>query len=613
MRLSCAFAAFTCAAARSINRVPLFDYETKHLEHTCLEYGRLLAFDTEGPTPLPRECKPGPGDAGWPSRVTWAALNRTLDGALIRTVPLAAPCYKSWGVYDAEKCHSVTVNWTKPALHDSDATSVMWPLWQGRSCLPTGSTCTLGAYPAYAVNATTVKQIQLAVNFARNLGLRIVVKNTGHDYQGRSSGAGALSIWTHNLQQLRHMPDFVLGGFAGQALHVGAGVQTRAIAEAAEEHGASVVGGMCASVGYAGGYFAGGGHSPLSGLFGLAADHVLAINVVTPDGRFTTATADRNADLYWALRGGGGGTFGVTTVHTTTLQLSFQTSAGVGDETFWQGVRAYFANFDRMTRAGIYAYTNLRRNSPLFQNASYSLALEPIVAPNISIESLTRVMEPVLDDLTKLGIPYKSSAKHFTSYNSAWADAWPPEQGQVAEPNSVDGSRLFPRGVWNDPAGFEASFKAIRGVVEAGYDITAFAMAPRNPFGADNAANPALRHCIAFFTTSILLPSSPTPKQLEAAQNTMLNDILSSWRQAAPFDKLGGSYANEGNVGEPNWQQDFYGDNYGRLLRIKRRWDPSGLFYVPAGVGSEAWEVRTEGQGIQTQNGPLCRRRTRHG
>ena len=62
-----------------------------------------------------------------------------------------------------------------------------------------------------------------------------------------------------------------------------------------------------------GGYIQGGGHSPLSCLHGLAADQVLSAEVVTPDGRFVTADFTQNTDLFWAIRGGGGSTFGVVT------------------------------------------------------------------------------------------------------------------------------------------------------------------------------------------------------------------------------------------------------------------------------------------------------------
>jgi hypothetical protein len=78
-----------------------------------------------------------------------------------------------------------------------DPTSIMWPLYQGRTCMPSDdptANCTLGGYPEYAVNVSNVAHIQLAVNFARNANLRLVVKNTGHDFNGKSSGAGALSI-----------------------------------------------------------------------------------------------------------------------------------------------------------------------------------------------------------------------------------------------------------------------------------------------------------------------------------------------------------------------------------------------------------------------------------
>lgn len=225
----------------------------------------------------------------------------------------------------------------------------------------------------------------------------------------------------------------------------------------------------------------------------------------------------------------------------------------------------------------------------------------------MSISALHNLMAPVFSRLSELGIPYKVKNRHFPSYHAAWEDAWPPSQGHVASPNSVDGSWLFPRQSFSAPESFNASFQAIKGVVDKGYDVTAFGVAPRNPFRIDNSVNPALRANTLFATTSILLSDNPSPYQLQSAQKTLMDDILASWRAAAPLDRMGGSYANEGNVKEPNWQRSFYGKHYEKLLEIKRRRDPSELFYVPAGVGSEHWEVKTGAQGIHSQNGPLCR------
>jgi hypothetical protein len=96
--------------------------------------------------------------------------------------------------------------------------SMMSPFWQGRTCIPPSifpapdGHCDIGGYPSYAINATKVGQIQLGINFARNNNIRLVVKNTGHDFLGKSGGAGALSIWTHHLKDIEYMPDYVQDG-----------------------------------------------------------------------------------------------------------------------------------------------------------------------------------------------------------------------------------------------------------------------------------------------------------------------------------------------------------------------------------------------------------------
>lgn len=122
----------------------------------------------------------------------------------------------------------------------------MWPLYEGRSCMPTddpSGECTVGGYSSYAVNVSNVAQIQLAVNFARNAGLRLVVKNTGHDFNGKSTGAGALSIWTHNLKDIKYYADYQSTNYRGPAVKMGAGVQAFEIYEKANELGFTAVGG----------------------------------------------------------------------------------------------------------------------------------------------------------------------------------------------------------------------------------------------------------------------------------------------------------------------------------------------------------------------------------
>lgn len=93
------------------------------------------------------------------------------------------------------------------------------------------------------MNISNVAQVQLAVNIARNLNLRLVVKNTGHDFNARSMGYGALSIWTHNLKTYEFYDSYTSGEYTGSALKAGTGLQAYEIYEACHEHGVTCVGG----------------------------------------------------------------------------------------------------------------------------------------------------------------------------------------------------------------------------------------------------------------------------------------------------------------------------------------------------------------------------------
>ena len=125
---------------------------------------------------------------------------------------------------------------------------MMSPVYQGLTCEVTTdptNNCTLGAFPFYAINVSNVAQIQLGVNFARTTGLRLVIKNTGHDFSGKSGGAGALSIWTHNLKDVKYFPNYTSWGcgYDGPAFKLGVGVQAFEIYKEAHDRGLVVVGG----------------------------------------------------------------------------------------------------------------------------------------------------------------------------------------------------------------------------------------------------------------------------------------------------------------------------------------------------------------------------------
>lgn len=113
---------------------------------------------------------------------------------------------------------------------------------------------------------------------------------------GKSTGAGSLALWTHKLQNITFL-DYASSYYTGKAGKVGAGLQGYDLDVAGKAEGVVFLAGACATVGTAGGYTQGGGHSPLSNLYGLSADQVLEWEVVDGKGNLLTATPTNNSGI----------------------------------------------------------------------------------------------------------------------------------------------------------------------------------------------------------------------------------------------------------------------------------------------------------------------------
>lgn len=129
----------------------------------------------------------------------------------------------------------------------ADPVNVMAPYEQNNTCSPflaasANATCTLGNMATYAINVSDAASAAAGVKFARKHNLRLVVKNTGHDFLGRSAGRGALALWTHNLKS-KKVVNYKSSLYTGPALRLGAGVQVRELAAFAGENGLTAVGG----------------------------------------------------------------------------------------------------------------------------------------------------------------------------------------------------------------------------------------------------------------------------------------------------------------------------------------------------------------------------------
>ena len=288
-------------------------------------------------------CKAYPGTPSWPSADSWSRFNDTVEGRLIRPLPPAATCHQGQPNYDPEACKTLQQDWKTYQWHAENEVSVMWDNWANFTCLPDPEKpCSGDAYPAYVVNATKSEDVKAGVDFgkcaellvsnapntrvARENNIRIVVKASGHDFQGRSIAPGALSIWMHHMNDVEyHKGQFKLTNsdtiIEGDAITCGGGADMLSLYETTDKHGTVVVGGGAKSVSV-GGYLSGGGHGLLSPEFGLAVDNVLEMEVVTPKGEVLVVNEDNHPDLFWALRGGGGSTFGVITSFTLAAHPS---------------------------------------------------------------------------------------------------------------------------------------------------------------------------------------------------------------------------------------------------------------------------------------------------
>ncbi|KAF2796591.1 isoamyl alcohol oxidase-like protein [Melanomma pulvis-pyrius CBS 109.77] len=580
-------------------------------------------FDVDAlPRSIPRRqkrseiCKVYPGDKNWPSDSEWSALNKTVGGALIKPVPRAAVCHSNWPqYYDPAKCTDLMANYNNHERRVADPTDLIYVYFQGLSCLPSTdptTPCTTGGDPSYVVNVTTPEQISTVIKFAAKKKIRLIIKNTGHDTGGKSTGEGSLSIWTHNMKTIQWLPKYTTKYYTGPALKVGAGVSLDEFYQAADNHDVTVVGGECSTVGVAGGYSAGGGHSPVGGLFGMGADNIVELTAVLPNGTHITATTGSNPELFWAFRGGGGATFGVVTsitvkarpkIHVTISTWSFGTAANnITNSTFWQAARVYLEHVTTIADSGSQAFAQIR---PATGGLTFSMT--SFVAPNKTVAEYDTLMAPFFSKILTLGISVTQNTTFHPSFLGGWQRAfpkisqpWNPEKQVVAS-----GSRLIPRKNFEQPKLFNQTFSTLQNIVDLGYGFIFYAQKNEAHAGVDNAINPAYRKSAVFLILSGSYPQNASAVEVNVVRDQVTKVIVPILKAVTPGS---GTYMNEADIREEGWQQSFFGSNYARLLKLKKEVDPNSIFWAKTAVGSENWYIQNDHGLPEVGTGRLCRK-----
>ncbi|KAJ7321708.1 hypothetical protein DFH08DRAFT_712871 [Mycena albidolilacea] len=528
------------------------------------------------------------------TQVAFDNLFSAVGGRLFPGVPLAYPCF-SGGAGDGTKCLTVQVSFR---TDDFGAfVNTQWETCQttGAQCLldsadptdskvlPASTECKLGSIPGYFIDIRKAEDVAAAFRFSEETGIPLVVKNTGHDYRGRSSAPDSLGLWMHNLKDMTYHPGFVPEdcSLVQPAVTIGAGVQWAEAYEFADAHNITLVGGSDRSVGVVGGWLQGGGHSVLSNTLGLGVDRVLQFRVVTPDGELRVANACKNKDLFFALRGGGGGTFGVVLEATilasppVTLQtviVSWPAPNRTLTDELWSIMADNALEWAAEGWGG-------------FSMSEIAILVNPVLDAKRAVSS----MKPLIDFGERLQRDRVSGAQTVvTTLPSflAFFNAFTLEHVASVGTSLAIASRLVDKGSFQTPENRTRLVAALQATNDAGPGMIILLAPPFSyPHQGGTSVTDAWHSSIYHVTAVASWAWNVTVAEKRTAYQSA-SSAMDNLRRITPD----AAYLNEADVYEPNHEVSFWGSHYQELLRIKRKYDPKQLLDCWQCVG---WNPRS--------------------
>lgn len=471
----------------------------------------------------------------------------------------------------------------------------MTAYFTGETCDPftdRSEPCTIGNYNAYTVDATNHQQVVDTLNFSKKHNIRFVIRNTGHDFWGRSIGYGGLAVRVSNLKSQKVL-DWRDRHYDGPAFKMGAGMMGFEAQEVLEKHGLVMVAGYCPSVGPAGGFVQGAGHSPLSTIYGLAADQTLEYEVVTAAGKLIKVNRDKDADLFWALNGGGAGTWAVVVSMTVRVYPMLPMSAAslfvdptsMEQDKFWAMVDKFYSLLPYFTDNGAYI---------TYAYGPAHFGTFPFSAYNKTADEVEEIMSPFIDYLNEKeiqhAISYNSAATYLEHVEKNFATSQPTKEWP-------SGGRLVPRAVFKDPKRRAKLVSVMRRIVGTGALTSSTVMRPVQRTDNPTSVHPAWRQMNALVIMT--WPWQNAEKELMQQKVDLFAEELSPLLIDVAPD--GGSYSNEADTFMPQWRHEMYGDNWEKLLKVKDKWDPEGVFFSRHTPGADKWRINLD-------TGRMCKR-----
>ncbi|WQF90166.1 Putative berberine/berberine, FAD-binding domain, PCMH-type, FAD-binding, type PCMH, subdomain 2 [Colletotrichum destructivum] len=462
-----------------------------------------------------------------------------------------------------------------------------------------------GGLPNYRVRAQNISDVQAAVRFASEHNIRLSVITTGHDQLGRSDAGSGLVIDLSLMNKVNVLESFTPtsegatsprypveapntitprdGIQAAVTFHPG--VAGLALNYAVAPSGLFTTSGAAAGVAVAGGWGQNGGYGPLTAQYGLGVDQWLEAKVVTADGQLRVANNVSHQDLFWAIRGGGGGTFGVVVEATWKAHIAVpitgynwyinSTITGTdaldpetGRTPLSDAMQYLLGELPGLQKLGISAF--------IYVDISHvrCYAVHPGNASGIS--KANAAWGPILTKMQSFPNiePFQTKPYNFDDYKDFFVTTYGPlaETTTNKQPRNHGvfpyDSRLMAPEHLRDPGIMDAL-----GGAEGTYGLLMTAPGQSQGSSADTSANPGWRRAVAH------LVASPNADGL---------------RKLAPDM---GAYINEASLKEENWTQSFWGVNYPRLSEIKSRYDQGMLFWTTPGINAHY---------MQSINGRAC-------
>jgi FAD/FMN-containing dehydrogenase len=555
-----------------------------------------------------------PSDPSWPGSASWEKLNDAVGGNLSEVHSLFGSCGTDPnGVACLESLKNLRN-----------------PFWIGDQPAGTEVSGWLDAWTpapsAYSVKARHAGDVAAAVAFARQNNLRLVVKGGGHSYLGTSNAPDSLLIWTRAMNQVTLHDAFVSKGCEDRsapvpAVSAEAGAVWMDLYNAVTTVGARYVqGGGCTTVGVAG-LVQSGGFGSFSKGFGTAAAGLLEAEIVTADGQVRIVNACTDPELFWAIKGGGGGTFGVVTrltLRTHDLPRFFGFAGGKikaqSDAAFARLIARFIEfyhenlfnpHWGEQVKFGPDNIFEISMVSQGLDNAQAGAMWQPFFDWVAAAAQDFTVMSPLRCgaresrgwwDLNGRPSLIRDARDGAPKYHGWWQG----DQDQVGAFLHGFDSLWLPASLLDEGrqtllarALFAASrYKPVELHINKG-----LAGAPLEALAGtrQTATNPVVLDAFAL----AIIADGERPSYEGLARPAM--DLAAARKDARDIDRAAaelreivphaGSYVSESNFFNRSWQNAYWGENYSRLRAIKRTYDPDGLFFVHHGVGSEDWSA----------------------